>query len=224
MQIHRRSLEQINDIANAGLDLSTKEIHGELRRAWLRRGLTTHLRLGLCAVVFTGWLLFGGAVLQALEQPGELQELSDLEDSIVMAKENLGDELFAMVDAALSDFPHTGSLCSSWPIDTSASSWTLSKSTFFSLQLATSIGYGTQAPKTAGGKLFSMFYSVVGFCIWVSEILVRLVLACMFLHVIDTGLHRHACVRTYRRRCVHARESKIQTISVGKNDSLSGQQ
>jgi hypothetical protein len=155
------------------LALPTKEISvhrppGELRRAWLRAGLTTQMRLGLCAVFFTGWLLFGGAVLQALEQPGELQELSDLEDSIVMAKEHLGDALFAKIGATLSDFPHTGSLCSSWPIDTNASSWTLSKSTFFSLQLATSIGYGTQAPKTAGGKLFSIFYSVVGFCIWVS--------------------------------------------------------
>jgi hypothetical protein len=112
------------------------------------------------------WLLFGGAVLQALEQPYELEQLSEIQADIESVKESLGDALFAEVDAALGNFPHTGSMCSSWPIDTNTSAWSLSGSTFFSLQLATSIGYGTQAPRTPGGKLFSIFYSILGFCIW----------------------------------------------------------
>ena len=123
-------------------------------------------RLGLCGLVFAAWLLFGGAILQALEQPSELEELSALQEDIESAKAGLGDELFASVDAAFSRFPHTGSLCSSWPIDTNASAWTFSGSTFFSLQLATSIGYGTQAPRTVAGKLFAVIFSIIGFCIW----------------------------------------------------------
>jgi hypothetical protein len=123
-------------------------------------------RLILCAVVLTGWFLFGGAVLQALEQPYELEQLSQIKADIASVKESMGDELFAILDTAFSNFPHTGSLCTSWPINTNSSAWTLSGATFFSLQLATSIGYGTQAPRTVGGKIFAMFYSIVGFCVW----------------------------------------------------------
>jgi hypothetical protein len=128
--------------------------------------LKVKMRILISAAVLVIWLFIGAAAIQAFEQPAEEQQFHELEITLATLEDAIGSDLYAEIDAALQSFPSSGSMCNSWPIDTNSSSWDLQGSVFFMFQMVTTIGYGNQAPQTKGGKMFALFYTLLGFVIY----------------------------------------------------------
>ncbi|KAL2082346.1 hypothetical protein ACEWY4_022164 [Coilia grayii] len=115
-------------------------------------------------VVVVLYLVAGGLVFQALEQPFE----SDQKDTISMEKAAFlqkhpcvtPDELEALIkhsiDAASSGVSPIGETSYNY------SHWDLGSAFFFAGTVITTIGYGNIAPSTEGGKIFCILYAIFG--------------------------------------------------------------
>ena len=108
--------------------------------------------------VVTMYLCLGGLCLQALEEP---HEMSTRAEHVRLVRDLLQQ---GNISADLERALHDGGVCdfSFLEDDTFKKKWTLSGSTFFSLTVITTIGYGNQVPSTYNGKSFTTFYAIIG--------------------------------------------------------------
>ncbi|XP_023663491.1 potassium channel subfamily K member 10 [Paramormyrops kingsleyae] len=114
-------------------------------------------------VVVVVYLVVGGLVFRALEQPFESNQKDTItqEKSVFLQKHPCvtPDELEALIqhsiDAASAGVSPIG--------DTYTSShWDLGSAFFFAGTVITTIGYGNIAPSTEGGKIFCILYAIFG--------------------------------------------------------------
>ncbi|KAK2890493.1 hypothetical protein Q8A73_018793 [Channa argus] len=111
-------------------------------------------------VVVVAYLVAGGLVFQALEQPFENNQKITItaEKAAFLQKHSCvsPDELEHSVDAVNAGVNPTG--------DTSynSSHWDLGSAFFFAGTVITTIGYGNIAPSTEGGKIFCILYAIFG--------------------------------------------------------------
>ncbi|XP_023440800.2 potassium channel subfamily K member 4 [Dasypus novemcinctus] len=121
--------------------------------------------LALLALVLL-YLVSGALVFQALEQPHEQQAqraLREVREKFLRAypcvhDQALGDFIKEVADALGGGAdPETNSTSNS-----SRSAWDLGSAFFFSGTIITTIGYGNAALRTDAGRLFCIFYALVG--------------------------------------------------------------
>lgn len=129
------------------------------------------------------WCCFGGYIMKHLEKPGEKDDIDTWKFFVSAVSSTLNtteldifsEILHTMSSGGLCSFPS----CSSYSYDqstdhiteTTASvfqcesydvNWTLAGAIFYCFTLITTIGYGSFTPSTNHGKLFSVYYSVIG--------------------------------------------------------------
>ncbi|XP_053331177.1 potassium channel subfamily K member 16-like [Spea bombifrons] len=123
------------------------------------------LKSGLLAVAFVSYLLLGAVVFQILEQGAEdtakvkthRHRLDFLENYTCLTKDAL-DHLINVIEDAVKH----GINPLAKESENKQTNWDLSSSFFFSGTVVTTIGYGTIAPRTAGGQIFCVFYALFG--------------------------------------------------------------
>ena len=107
----------------------------------------------LCIVVV--YLIAGGGVMHAFEGNTEADGVANRQAYVSkhLANGNLTREMMDdMEDLGLCTFPLHGRL----------QHWTFTGGVFYSLTVITTIGYGTFAPVTLGGRTFTVFYAMFG--------------------------------------------------------------
>ncbi|CAF1561829.1 unnamed protein product [Rotaria sp. Silwood1] len=113
-----------------------------------------------CALMFIVlmYLMFGAAVFNALESKEEVRQRALLRSRmarILYKNETIQNEtIFNTLTAAIFENRHTRS--------GTAKQWTFPGAFYFSTLVVTLIGYGHTTPKTKGGKIFCMVYTVAG--------------------------------------------------------------
>ncbi|MXQ90679.1 hypothetical protein E5288_WYG015988 [Bos mutus] len=121
--------------------------------------------LALLALVLL-YLVSGALVFQALEQPHEQQaqrELGEVREKFLRAHPCVSDQDLGLFIKDVADAlggganPDTNSTSNS-----NHSAWDLGSAFFFSGTIITTIGYGNAALRTDAGRLFCIFYALVG--------------------------------------------------------------
>ncbi|XP_069925149.1 potassium channel subfamily K member 4 isoform X3 [Oryctolagus cuniculus] len=129
------------------------------------RAMRSTTLLALLALVLL-YLVLGALVFRALEQPHEQQaqrELGELSEKFLRAHPCVSQQQLGLfikeVAGALGGGadPETNSSSNS-----SHSAWDLGSAFFFSGTIITTIGYGNAALRTDAGRLFCIFYALVG--------------------------------------------------------------
>nr|XP_033808978.1 potassium channel subfamily K member 16-like [Geotrypetes seraphini] len=122
--------------------------------------------IALLALGYLAYLLAGAAVFQALEQNAEhvvknntlRHKLDFLRNFTCLNKEaleRLVEVIFEATKQGLYPVANESQLAQH-------SNWDFSSSFFFVGSIVTTIGYGTLAPRTAGGQIFCVFYALFG--------------------------------------------------------------
>ncbi|XP_030638496.1 potassium channel subfamily K member 3a [Chanos chanos] len=109
--------------------------------------------LALIICTFT-YLLVGAAVFDALESKKEIMQKKKLDDrkQELMDKYNLTKVNFDELEGVVLQLkPHKAGV-----------QWKFAGSFYFAITVITTIGYGHAAPSTDGGKVFCMFYALLG--------------------------------------------------------------
>ncbi|XP_029453270.1 potassium channel subfamily K member 16-like [Rhinatrema bivittatum] len=120
----------------------------------------------LLALGYLGYLLAGAAVFQALEQKAEQavknrtqrHKLAFLRNFTCLSQEDLERLVAVIIEATQQGI---------YPLSNESllaehSNWDFSSSFFFVGSTVTTIGYGTLAPRTAGGQIFCVIYALFG--------------------------------------------------------------
>ncbi|KAM4803924.1 potassium channel subfamily K member 3 [Urocitellus parryii] len=109
--------------------------------------------LALIVCTFT-YLLVGAAVFDALESEPEMieRERLELRQQELRARYNLSDGGYEELERVVLRLkPHKAGV-----------QWRFAGSFYFAITVITTIGYGHAAPSTDGGKVFCMFYALLG--------------------------------------------------------------
>ncbi|KAM6462993.1 potassium channel subfamily K member 3 [Liasis olivaceus] len=109
--------------------------------------------LALIICTFT-YLLVGAAVFDALESEAETADRTNLEQKQLelKSKYNLSEaNYYELEGVVLKLKPHKAGV-----------QWKFAGSFYFAITVITTIGYGHAAPSTDGGKVFCMFYALLG--------------------------------------------------------------
>ncbi|KAM7163746.1 potassium channel, subfamily K, member 16-like [Macrochelys suwanniensis] len=138
------------------------------------------IHTGLLVVSYAAYLLLGAIVFRALEKNAETEQ----KRAVIRMKEaflqNFAHLTVADVEQFvknLTDAVQKGLYPVGNKSQTELSNWDLSNSFFFVGSLVSTIGYGTQCPKTAAGQIFSIFFASFGipltiiFLHWVGKML-----------------------------------------------------
>lgn len=115
-------------------------------------------------VVVVVYLVTGGLVFRALEQPFEssqkntiaLEKAEFLRDHICVSPQELETLIQHALDADNAGVSPVGNSSNS------SSHWDLGSAFFFAGTVITTIGYGNIAPSTEGGKIFCILYAIFG--------------------------------------------------------------
>ena len=115
----------------------------------------------LNTLAVTLYLVFGGIVLHIVEDPKENEIIANqsvlLDTLLANNATNLTYEvLIQLQDSGVCDVRFYNS--TSYDLR----KWSIAGSTFFSLTVITTIGYGNQVPNTYTGKSFTVIYAIVG--------------------------------------------------------------
>ncbi|XP_077179531.1 potassium channel subfamily K member 10 isoform X2 [Paroedura picta] len=115
-------------------------------------------------IVVVAYLISGGLVFRALEQPEESRQKIRIADDKArfLQKHNCvsPEELEALIQRAI-----IATNAGVNPVGTSSNSsshWDLGSAFFFAGTVITTIGYGNIAPSTEGGKIFCILYAIFG--------------------------------------------------------------
>ncbi|XP_032073019.1 potassium channel subfamily K member 3 [Thamnophis elegans] len=109
--------------------------------------------LALIICTFT-YLLVGAAVFDALESEAETADRTKLEQKQLelKSKYNLSEANYCELEGVVLKLkPHKAGV-----------QWKFAGSFYFAITVITTIGYGHAAPSTDGGKVFCMFYALLG--------------------------------------------------------------
>ncbi|XP_070597953.1 potassium channel subfamily K member 3 isoform X1 [Erythrolamprus reginae] len=109
--------------------------------------------LALIICTFT-YLLVGAAVFDALESEAETADRTKLEQKQLelKSKYNLSEANYVELEGVVLKLkPHKAGV-----------QWKFAGSFYFAITVITTIGYGHAAPSTDGGKVFCMFYALLG--------------------------------------------------------------
>ncbi|XP_045779745.1 two pore potassium channel protein sup-9-like [Maniola jurtina] len=109
--------------------------------------------LSLIVCTFT-YLLVGAAVFDALESTTERNRFEVLQaiEGMIIEKYNITEEDFRVMETVvLKSEPHKA-----------GQQWKFTGAFYYATTVLTTIGYGHSTPATIGGKLFTMFYAIVG--------------------------------------------------------------
>ncbi|XP_046974077.1 potassium channel subfamily K member 9-like [Vanessa cardui] len=109
--------------------------------------------LSLIVCTFT-YLLVGAAVFDALESTTEKNRFEVLQaiEGMIIRKYNITEEDFRVMETVvLKSEPHKA-----------GQQWKFTGAFYYATTVLTTIGYGHSTPATIGGKLFTMFYAIVG--------------------------------------------------------------
>ncbi|XP_061481866.1 potassium channel subfamily K member 3 [Rhineura floridana] len=109
--------------------------------------------LALIICTFT-YLLVGAAVFDALESKAETEDRTELErrQLELRSKYNLSEGNYCELERVVLQLkPHKAGV-----------QWKFAGSFYFAITVITTIGYGHAAPSTDGGKVFCMFYALLG--------------------------------------------------------------
>ncbi|CAH0731529.1 unnamed protein product, partial [Brenthis ino] len=109
--------------------------------------------LSLIVCTFT-YLLVGAAVFDALESTTERNRFEVLQaiEGMIISKYNISEEDFRVMETVvLKSEPHKA-----------GQQWKFTGAFYYATTVLTTIGYGHSTPATIGGKLFTMFYAIVG--------------------------------------------------------------
>ncbi|XP_041421085.1 potassium channel subfamily K member 3-like [Xenopus laevis] len=109
--------------------------------------------LALILCTFT-YLLVGAAVFDALESQEETKENESLKEKKrdLLSVYNLTEDNYLELERVVLKLkPHKAGV-----------QWTFAGSFYFAITVITTIGYGHAAPSTDGGKVFCMFYALLG--------------------------------------------------------------
>ncbi|MED6283994.1 hypothetical protein CHARACLAT_014808 [Characodon lateralis] len=127
------------------------------------------MRCSTLLVIFTGVLLYlvlGALVFRALEAPLEEKEHTQLiKDTMdFLFNHSCVDihDLTKYVEKVLGAEGAGVSAKAAIANETFATNWDVASALFFSGTIITTIGYGNISPKSNGGKLFCIFYALVG--------------------------------------------------------------
>ncbi|XP_036887223.1 potassium channel subfamily K member 10 [Sturnira hondurensis] len=115
-------------------------------------------------VVVVVYLITGGVVFRALEQPFEssqkntiaLEKAEFLRDHVCVSPQELETLIQHALDADNAGVSPIGNS------STNSSHWDLGSAFFFAGTVITTIGYGNIAPSTEGGKIFCILYAIFG--------------------------------------------------------------
>ncbi|XP_029965293.1 potassium channel subfamily K member 6 [Salarias fasciatus] len=113
-------------------------------------------------VFYIIYLLFGALVFSSLERPVEERLRADME---LLKRDFLNQSCVssAALDAFLLKVLSANKFgVSALRNESSGSSWDLASSMFFANTLVTTVGYGHTTPLSDAGKLFSIFYALIG--------------------------------------------------------------
>ncbi|XP_001945406.1 two pore potassium channel protein sup-9 [Acyrthosiphon pisum] len=109
--------------------------------------------LSLIVCTFT-YLLIGAAVFDALESETEIRRKQALDsiEGIILNKYNISTDDYRLIETiVLKSEPHKA-----------GQQWKFAGAFYFATTVLTTIGYGHSTPNTKSGKLFTMFYAMVG--------------------------------------------------------------
>ncbi|VVC45412.1 Two pore domain potassium channel,Potassium channel domain,Two pore domain potassium channel, TASK [Cinara cedri] len=109
--------------------------------------------LSLIVCTFT-YLLIGAAVFDALESETEIRRKHALDsiEGIILNKYNISLDDYRLIETiVLKSEPHKA-----------GQQWKFAGAFYFATTVLTTIGYGHSTPNTKSGKLFTMFYAMVG--------------------------------------------------------------
>ncbi|CAL7934001.1 TWIK-related acid-sensitive K[+] channel 6 isoform X1 [Xylocopa sonorina] len=109
----------------------------------------------LSLIVFTfTYLLVGAAIFDVLESETEKRRKEALEaiEKMVIRKYNISEDDFKIMETVvLKTEPHKA-----------GQQWKFAGAFYYATTVLTTIGYGHSTPNTISGKLFTMFYAIVG--------------------------------------------------------------
>ncbi|XP_028321071.1 potassium channel subfamily K member 6 [Gouania willdenowi] len=120
------------------------------------------LLLTFFLLFYTIYLLFGALVFSSLERPVEEQlhaDMSRLKRDFLNVSCVSAAELDAFLLRVLTAKKYGVSALGN---NSSSSNWDLTSSMFFANTLVTTVGYGHTTPLSDGGKVFSIFYALLG--------------------------------------------------------------
>merc|ERR1712062_793113 len=132
-----------------------------------------HISLYVGLVVFTA---LGAKIFQALEHPVEEEKLVELQNLVIMERENFVRFIFngswnsvvhrENIDLKLLDYEQTVAVAATEGIDMETKDviykWSYIQAVFFTSTILTTIGYGNIAPVTTAGRVFCILFAIVG--------------------------------------------------------------
>lgn len=132
-----------------------------------------HVSLYVGLIIFTA---AGAKIFQALEHPVEEDKLGELQNLVILERENFVRFIFngswnsvvhrENIDKQLLDYEQTVAVAAQEGIDMETKDviykWSYIQAVFFTSTILTTIGYGNIAPVTTAGRVFCILFAIVG--------------------------------------------------------------
>ena len=154
----------------------------------------------LLALVILAYLLIGAVIFEALERPDEIARLENTKISRINLRDNIVNDLALQFnisrnvsEAFVANLSNSLIELCPYVVDQPAPQWEFRQAIFFATTVITTIGYGTIAPQTSGGRSFCCIYALIG-----------IPLTVIFLGVVGQLLVQpfEACVKKLKGRTV----------------------
>lgn len=109
-------------------------------------------------IAFFLLLLVGGAIFQAIEQPAEQQRVDAAKTNKVMIEQ----QILKILQGNKTLWKQLQKAGANIPSESMDYNWSYGSACMFAFTVITTIGYGTFAPVTTGGRIFTILYAALG--------------------------------------------------------------